>query len=261
MTQDIIDIVNEMGKEEKVRDGIQFLRIDGGATITDLYTADVNDEDSCASDKDYESDDKDMNASDDDLSDNEEWVEDDDLPESEDDVEQSEDEYDINNGMASDVSLNIDVDEGDNDVASEHESEESDHESQGNDLLNEDQVESGLNIVETDNDEDNDDFEDKINTPPTSPDTQQRDRKARLQRRNADNDDSTSNTSTVQPKRRMVDRLKSDLNPKYWSVNCHTVIDQDGTLFAMMVAEQAGLKIMQEYFELEASKSTPMYGY
>ena len=93
MTQDIIDLVNEMGKEEKVRDGIQFLRIDGGATITDSYAANENDEDSCASDKDYESDDKDVNALDDNLSDNEEWVEDVYLPESEDDVEQSEDEY------------------------------------------------------------------------------------------------------------------------------------------------------------------------
>ena len=110
MTQDIIDIINKMGKEEKVRDGIQFLRVDGGATITDLYAADENDKDSCVSDKDYESDDKDMNASDDDLSDNEEWVEDDDLPESEDDIKQSGDEYDINDDMASDVSLSVSVD-------------------------------------------------------------------------------------------------------------------------------------------------------
>ena len=36
MTQDIIDLVNKMGKEEKVKDGIQFFCIDGGATITDL---------------------------------------------------------------------------------------------------------------------------------------------------------------------------------------------------------------------------------
>ena len=50
--------------------------------------------------------------------------------------------------------------------------------------------------METDNDEDNDDFEDKIGAYPTSPDTQQRDRTARLQRRNADNDDSASDTST-----------------------------------------------------------------
>jgi hypothetical protein len=101
MTQDIIDLVNEMGKEEKVRDGIQFLRVDGGATLNDLYAADENDEDSCVSDKDYKSDDNDVNASDDDLSDNEEWVEDDDHPESEDDTNQSEDEFDINDGMAS----------------------------------------------------------------------------------------------------------------------------------------------------------------
>ena len=95
MTQDIIDLVNELGKQEKMRDGIEFSRVDGGSTLSDLYAADENDEDSCASDKDFDSDDKDVNASDDDLSDNEEWVEDGDLPESEDDVEQSEDEYDI----------------------------------------------------------------------------------------------------------------------------------------------------------------------
>ena len=29
----------------------------------------------------------------------------------------------------------------------------------------------------------------------------------------------------------------------------------------MMMTEQAGVKMMQEYFKLEASKSTPMYGY
>ena len=137
MTQDLIDIVNTLGKEEKVRDGIQFLRVDGGATITDLYAADENNEDSCASDKDYESDDKDVNDSDNDLSDNEEWVEDDDLPESEDDHEQSGDKYDLNDGMAPEGqgdhfhqdSLNADVDNGSNEDASKYESEESDHKS------------------------------------------------------------------------------------------------------------------------------------
>ena len=59
----------------------------------------------------------------------------------------------------------------------------------------------------------------------------------------------------------MVDRLKSDLNQKYWSLTCHTISDHDETLFAMMVAEQATVTMIQEYFELEASKSTPMYGY
>ena len=43
MTQDIIDLVNKIGKEEKVKDGIQFFRINGGATITDLYLANKND--------------------------------------------------------------------------------------------------------------------------------------------------------------------------------------------------------------------------
>jgi hypothetical protein len=47
-----------MGKEEKVKDGIQFFCIDGGATITDLYLANKNDNDSCVSNKDYKLDDK-----------------------------------------------------------------------------------------------------------------------------------------------------------------------------------------------------------
>ena len=60
----------------------------------------------------------------------------------------------------------------------------------------------------------------------------------------------------------MVNRLKTDLNPDgYWTITCHTIIDNDEISFAMMVAEQAGVKMMQEYFELEASKSTPMYGF
>ena len=79
MTQDIIDLINRMGKEEKVKDGIQFFCIDGGATITDLYPANENDDDSCSSDKDYKFEDEDVNDSDNDLSDNEEWVKDDDL--------------------------------------------------------------------------------------------------------------------------------------------------------------------------------------
>ena len=48
MTQDIIDLVNNMGTEEKVKDGIQFSNVDGGATLADLYAADENDDDSCA---------------------------------------------------------------------------------------------------------------------------------------------------------------------------------------------------------------------
>ena len=55
MTQDIIDLVNTMGKEERVENRIQFFKIDDGATISDLYAANENDDDDiCASDKDYE---------------------------------------------------------------------------------------------------------------------------------------------------------------------------------------------------------------
>lgn len=60
----------------------------------------------------------------------------------------------------------------------------------------------------------------------------------------------------------MVNRLKSDFKQDgYWSINYHTIIDYDGISFAMMLAKQAGVKMMQEYFELEALKSTSMYGF
>ena len=149
MTQDIIDLVNKMGKEEDVKDGIQFFRIDGGATITDLYPANENDDDSCASDKDYKLDDKDVNDSDNELSDTEEWVEDDDLDDSENtednDLDDSEDTYDLNDGMAAESqgdhfnrdSLEIDVDDGndneDPDDKSDNEDHNPDHEEQEDD--------------------------------------------------------------------------------------------------------------------------------
>ena len=79
-----------------MKDGIQFFCIDGGATITDLYPANKNDDDSCESDKEYKLDNENVNDSDKKLSDNVEWVEDDDL-------EESEDAYDLNDGMAAEL--------------------------------------------------------------------------------------------------------------------------------------------------------------
>ena len=109
-------------------------------------------------------------------------------------------------------------------------------------------------LLHADNsEEDNDVIEDA-----TRPDNQQQERS---QRRRSRRNVSSSNTG----KSGMANALKSELG-KYWdepdyAVNCHTIDHTDGTLFAMMVAEQAGIKMMQEYFELEASKSTPtMYG-
>ena len=40
--------MNQLGTEENVKDGIQFMNVDGGATLTDLYAGDENDDDSCA---------------------------------------------------------------------------------------------------------------------------------------------------------------------------------------------------------------------
>ena len=64
------------------------------------------------------------------------------------------------------------------------------------------------------------------------------------ERRRASRNDLSSNTGAVQPKSGMADKLKSNLG-NYWSapfaVNCHTIDHTDGTSFAMMVAEQAGV--------------------
>ena len=54
MTQDIINIVNKLGQQEGVQDGIQFLNIHGKATLMDLYPAEDDDDDSGISDVDYE---------------------------------------------------------------------------------------------------------------------------------------------------------------------------------------------------------------
>ena len=48
------------------------------------------------------------------------------------------------------------------------------------------------------------------------------------------------------------------LNGPYWQQMGSYICS---TLSAMVVAEQAGIQMMKEYFEIEASKSTPQYGF
>ena len=53
----------------------------------------------------------------------------------------------------------------------------------------------------------------------------------------------------------MVRRLDSNLDGPTWeSTGTHMVS-------VMIVAEQAGVRMMKEYFEIEASKATPQYGF
>ena len=55
MPDDVINIINHLGKEEGVREGIQFLNIDGKATLMDLYPTDEEDDnESNTSDIDYQ---------------------------------------------------------------------------------------------------------------------------------------------------------------------------------------------------------------
>ena len=54
---------------------------------------------------------------------------------------------------------------------------------------------------------------------------------------------------------RMLRELDSDLDGRGWeSTGAHMVS-------AMMVAEQKGVSMIKEYFEIEASKATPQYGF
>ena len=55
MAEDVVKVVNEMGKQEGMQDGIQFHNIHHESTLSDLYVDKVGhkDNDSCASDKDW----------------------------------------------------------------------------------------------------------------------------------------------------------------------------------------------------------------
>ena len=69
----------------------------------------------------------------------------------------------------------------------------------------------------------------------------------------SDQDDNEDADAT--PKLHYLTRtLKSDINGKVWKVSySHMVL-------TMMVAEQVGVRMMKEYFKIEASKATPQYG-
>ena len=166
--------------------------------------------------------------------------------------------------------LEVDVNHGSNNEDSDPDSEDSDHYSEDNDLQEEDQEEPVHNVVESDNGKDNDNFEIEDEVYQAGLANQRQSQRVRRRRRNnlrqdedSDNDTSTSTTSTV-PVRGIVYRLDSNLNSEgYWKINNSSDgnKDSDGILFAMLMAEQAGVKMIQEYFELGASKSTPMYRY
>ena len=51
---------------------------------------------------------------------------------------------------------------------------------------------------------------------------------------------------------------RNELDGSHWNqLNSHIC----PILGAMVIAEQAGVRMMEEYFEIEASKSTPQYGF
>lgn len=79
MSQDMIDKINQMGEQEGIIDGIEFLDIHGKATLMDLYPASdyENYYDSCVSDIDYSDDESSNNSNcEDDQLDNEQLEDD-----------------------------------------------------------------------------------------------------------------------------------------------------------------------------------------
>ena len=57
MAEDVVKVVNKMGKQEGMPDGIQFHSIHHESTLSDLYADedghDDDDDDSCASDNNW----------------------------------------------------------------------------------------------------------------------------------------------------------------------------------------------------------------
>ena len=68
-------------------------------------------------------------------------------------------------------------------------------------------------------------------------------------------DNSAENPMGYAQRPLMLRELDSDLDGDMWqSTGAHIVS-------AMMVVEQVGVRMMKEYFEIEASKATPQYGF
>ena len=70
----------------------------------------------------------------------------------------------------------------------------------------------------------------------------------------SNNDDTDASISKTQMPR-MLRRLNSDLDGPSWNLAGAHITS------AMVVAEQAGVRMMKEFFEIEASKATPHYGF
>ena len=196
MPEDVIDIVNKLGEEEGVPDGIQFLDVHGKATLMDLYPGDENDDDSQASDVDYE----------------EESDEDDEsliIDEDADEEESSSDESDSDD----------DDDGNDDNMIPDHRDED---------------------LLEDDHDipvQENEDTPTDVATP------------------NAEQVRNQNNSSRNTRRRGMLYEIESTLDGSHWR-------DQ---VVGAMINEEANeidkVKAMKEYFNMEASKSTPQYGF
>ena len=209
MPQDVIDIVNKLGEEEGVPDGIQFLDVHGKATLMDLYPADEDDDDSQVSDVDYK----------------EESDEDDESLIVDEDVQEED-------------TLSEDLDDHDDDPDDDDGNDMNDFP----DHRDEDLLEDDNEVIAP---------EQQANIPTT--DAQNPDIPTTRTNQNANNQQNNTNCNTRQP--RMLYEIESTLDGNHW---------KDQVVGAMINNDDDEIdkvKAMEEYFTMEASKSTPQYGF
>ena len=226
MPEDVIDVINTLGEQEGVPDGVQFLDVHGKATLMELYPADKDDDDSHVSDVDYEEEsdfDKESLIIDDGVEDDmsDDSNEDDDVHPSDDDDDQLENEQYI----------------------VQHEEE---------DLIQDDDEGVHTNNMSTnENNQEDQDGNNNIN-----PANQNRDNQRKRQRHRNNRTRGEQTNENQQPaQNRLMYEVQSKLNGPYWN---EQIV---GAMMTTNSGETNQAKAMEEYFSMNASKSTPQYGF
>jgi len=278
MTQDVINIVNNLGKEEGSPDGIQFMNIDGRATLEDLYPDEEHEDDSCVSDIDYktESDDEEEELSvDDSIGDEiqllEEEFNDEQNASEEDDEEENhnynDDENDLENLVQNNEipfeehqqanNDNENIFDNNNPHMIPDDGGTTTNESDNNEISSETISSCSTrrsNRVDTSQDlsyESNTDEPDEEQMPSIL--EQSIDDDNQNEDNNSDEDPDLRRPKGRHKKARY--KLASGLDGSYWKKKMiGAMVSNDST-------GKVDSDIMEEYFQLEASKSTPQYGF
>ena len=269
MPDNVIEIVNDLGKQDDMPNGIKFLNIHKESTLADLFAdEDLNDDDSNASDEDWgdkknPEDDLQLVTFDKDVDDVVDGTEVQDLhiangTEAQDLHITNEDILHLNDG--SDLSCNISFQHENEDQhnhfggpAVNKEDPDGEVEDQAKDVDEYANVDEAIHLVG--NDESNTDNDLELAQQDESKD--EYDSIDEDDESIIDEDGKSIVGSDEEPEvdRRppMVRRLYSNLDGIGWESTGSRMVS------AMMVAEQAGVRMMKEYFEIEASKATPQY--